>query len=337
VFRLDRFPDEWASVQNDLGVAYARLGGADHQLNVQRALRCFGLALLVRTEEEHPLEWAATQVNLGNTYRRLHGSTPTNSKSLSDAIEAHKGALRIYISHGRVGDSARVQVNLANSYQLLHQRSGVAQHLHDAIVLYEEAVESFSQQNQQLDRATALVNLGAAYEERGDRESLNGAVNSATEAAAIFEALNVAELWAGAQSNLGSALMALGEPAKAAEAFQAALEVQTPEADALECRKTLINIGDAYYQTNEWESALRHYQDAIGLAERMLGESVVPASHPDFFKGSAGLIEKAVSCAMKIDQPEVAFALAQQGKARLLSNSVSHLARKPEAVSTAQG
>merc|ERR1712035_278830 len=74
VYTQTDFPMEWATTQNDLGVAYSDRIRGDKAQNIEAAIAAYQQALLVYTQTDFPIDWAATQNNLGNAYRyRIRG------------------------------------------------------------------------------------------------------------------------------------------------------------------------------------------------------------------------------------------------------------------------
>src|SRR5438552_2633368 len=71
VITESEIPIQWATIQNNLGVAYTELPHGDRTDNLQRAIACFQAALRVRTENDFPVDWMMTQISLGNAYREL--------------------------------------------------------------------------------------------------------------------------------------------------------------------------------------------------------------------------------------------------------------------------
>ncbi len=65
-------PLHWATVQNNLGIAFARLGEREAAPPAwKQAVEAFRSALKVRTRESVPFYWAMTQNNLGIALARL--------------------------------------------------------------------------------------------------------------------------------------------------------------------------------------------------------------------------------------------------------------------------
>ncbi len=62
----ERAPLEWATTQNNLGLALARLGERESgTVRLEEAVAAYRAALEERTRERVPLAWATTQNNLG--------------------------------------------------------------------------------------------------------------------------------------------------------------------------------------------------------------------------------------------------------------------------------
>ncbi len=90
----EQFPQQWAEIQNNLGIAYNyRIQGEKAQ-NIELAIACYNSALIVRTPEQFPQQWATTQNNLGNAYiDRIQGEKAQN---IEDAIACYREALIVY-------------------------------------------------------------------------------------------------------------------------------------------------------------------------------------------------------------------------------------------------
>ncbi|ODG99099.1 hypothetical protein A4S05_05910 [Nostoc sp. KVJ20] len=59
------FPQNWATLQNNLGLLYGKLGLHDKQIQSLKA------SLEVFTRKAFPLDWASTKYNLGLGYQKL--------------------------------------------------------------------------------------------------------------------------------------------------------------------------------------------------------------------------------------------------------------------------
>ncbi|WP_228014452.1 tetratricopeptide repeat protein [Fortiea sp. LEGE XX443] len=68
VYTRSNFPEQWATIQNNLGNAYfVRILG-ERAENIELAIAAYRAALEVRTRTAFPQQWATTQNNLGNAY-----------------------------------------------------------------------------------------------------------------------------------------------------------------------------------------------------------------------------------------------------------------------------
>jgi len=68
VFTRERFPQQWAMTQNNLGIAYSDRIRGEKAENLEEAIACYREALKEYTRERFPQDWAMTQNNLGAAY-----------------------------------------------------------------------------------------------------------------------------------------------------------------------------------------------------------------------------------------------------------------------------
>jgi len=114
-FTREAFPQEWATAQNNLAMAYIDRIRGDKVDNLEQAIAHIKQALQVRTREAFPQEWAQTQNNLGESYRNcIHGERVAN---LEKAIYHYEQALQIYTRETFPQDWANTQNNLVNAYR----------------------------------------------------------------------------------------------------------------------------------------------------------------------------------------------------------------------------
>jgi tetratricopeptide (TPR) repeat protein len=96
LYPRERAPLDWASNQNNLGVAMGQLG--EHELDasdLRLAVAAFRAALLEYTRDSVPLNWAMTENNLGNTLGEL-AERDQDPKQFCEAVEAHSAAWQIF-------------------------------------------------------------------------------------------------------------------------------------------------------------------------------------------------------------------------------------------------
>lgn len=93
VFPRRTFPEQWATIQNNLGEAYCQRQRGERAENWEIALRCFQRALQIYSQGSHPEQWALVTVNLAEAYRhRLRGSRLSN---LERAVAAYGEAWQL--------------------------------------------------------------------------------------------------------------------------------------------------------------------------------------------------------------------------------------------------
>jgi hypothetical protein len=85
----DRFPKQWAEVQNLLGNAYLSRIIGEKATNIEVAIECHKAALEVFERDQFPEEWAVTQSYLGTAYQnRIYGNKMKNLQISSDYFQA---------------------------------------------------------------------------------------------------------------------------------------------------------------------------------------------------------------------------------------------------------
>jgi tetratricopeptide (TPR) repeat protein len=96
VYTREAFPEQWATVQHNLGTAYSNRLRGERQENLERAIAAYKAALEVLTREAFPVDWASTQNNLAVAYfLRIRGDKAEN---LEQAIAAYEKAFSKLLS-----------------------------------------------------------------------------------------------------------------------------------------------------------------------------------------------------------------------------------------------
>ncbi|NCS01614.1 MAG: tetratricopeptide repeat protein, partial [Microcystis aeruginosa G13-11] len=94
IFTFDAFPQDWASTQNNLAIAYRNRIRGDKAENLEKAIAAYTEALKVRTFDAFPQDWASTQNNLAAVYLyRIRGDKAEN---LEKAIASYTEALKVF-------------------------------------------------------------------------------------------------------------------------------------------------------------------------------------------------------------------------------------------------
>ncbi|WP_208346574.1 tetratricopeptide repeat protein, partial [Aetokthonos hydrillicola] len=162
VYTRTAFPQQWATVQNNLGTAYSNRIDGDKAQNLEKAIAAYSQALEIYTRTAFPQQWATTQNNLGNAYRnRIDGDKAQN---LEKAIAAYTQALEIYTRSAFPQDWATTQNNLGNAYS--NRIDGdKAQNLELAIAAFSQALEIYTRSAFPQKNVETLFNLGLAYQD----------------------------------------------------------------------------------------------------------------------------------------------------------------------------
>ncbi|MFM9959341.1 MAG: hypothetical protein ACKVZJ_14885 [Phycisphaerales bacterium] len=115
-------PHEWATTQNNLGVALSLLAPGAQDQNLREAVACFQHALEVRTRAASPVEWATTQMNLGRTHARL--TVGDRGDNLQEAAAYFENALEVFTADAHPQQHALVSNRLRDVKQQLLDRGG---------------------------------------------------------------------------------------------------------------------------------------------------------------------------------------------------------------------
>ncbi|MEZ2251365.1 CHAT domain-containing protein [Microcoleus sp.] len=235
VVTRDAFPEEWATCQNNLGMAYLYRIRGEKAENLELAIAAFEASLEVYTPDAFPFEWAACQNNLGMAYLyRIRGEKAEN---LELTIAACEASLEVYTPDAFPFEWARSQNNLATAYQD-RIRGEKAENLELAIAAYEASLEVCTRDAFPEDWARSQNNLGMAYQNRIRGEKAE---------------------------NLELAIAA----------FEASLEVYTREAFPIDNANTLYSLGVTYHKNAQLPETYNTFNSAIETVELMRSEIII--------------------------------------------------------------
>ncbi|MGK7900175.1 MAG: CHAT domain-containing protein [Hormoscilla sp.] len=276
VFPPEEFPQEWATTQNNLGIAYKDRIAGERSENLERAIKCYHEALKVSTSEAFPVQWAGTQNNLGNAY--LYRIAGERSENIERAIACYHDALKVYTPSALPVDWAMTQNNLGIAYSYRIAGEG-SENLERAIKCYQEALKVYTPPSAlPVDWAMTQNNLGTAYYERiaGERsENLEKAIACYHDALKVRTSEAFPVDWAATQNNLGNAYSdrIAGERSENREraifCYHDAQKVYTPSALPVDWAMTQNNLGNAYSdriageRSENLEKAIKCYHDAL--------------------------------------------------------------------------
>ena len=211
----ERAPLEWATTQNNLGNALARLGERESgTARLEEAVQAYRAALEERTRERVPLDWAVTQNNLGHALCDARRAGERDGAARGGGCGLSRGARGTDARAGSapVGDDAKQPRQCAREARGAGERDGAARGGGSA---YRAALEERTHERVPLDWAMTQNNLGVALQTLGERESGTARLEEAVEAyrAALEEWTRerVPLQWAASQGNQGVAKMLIAD------------------------------------------------------------------------------------------------------------------------------
>jgi CHAT domain-containing protein/tetratricopeptide (TPR) repeat protein len=249
VFTRESFPEQWAAVQNNLGIAYSQRIKGDRADNLEQAIIYYQKALQVRTKESLTIEWAETQFNLGFTHLQLIRGDRADNLEL--VIQFTRASLTVYTSSTFPEKWGRAQSNLGEAYRnRIH--GDRAENLELAIECFNAALSVEHPPNV---KATIQNNLGVAYSERirGERsENLEQAFRYYEATLTVYTPSTFPFDWARTQTNLACAYFYRIRGIKAEnleqgiQASQSALTIYTKDNFPEQWALTQLNLSNIY-------------------------------------------------------------------------------------------
>jgi len=277
VFTRKGFPEQWATLQNNLGNAYSDRIKGERAQNLERAIACFINALEVRTSEDYPEQWATLQNNLGNAYSdRIQGFAAEN---LELAIACYQNALQVRARDTFPKEWATTQNNLGRAYSR-RCRGERADNLELAIACYQSALQVYNRKSFTRRWATTQNNLANAYSERlrgSHADNLEQAIECYQKALQVRTREAMPAQWATTQHNLGRVFSdrIKGERADNLEAaiacYRNALQIHSRRKFPDRWGTIQTYLGKAYNQrlkgdrANNLEAAIACYQKALQI------------------------------------------------------------------------
>jgi tetratricopeptide (TPR) repeat protein len=280
-------PQNWARIQNNLGVAWSNVPTGDRGENLRRAIACYEAALRVYTEQDFPQNWATTQNNLGIAWSNV--PTGDRGENLRRAIACCEAALRVFTEQDSPQNWASAQNNLGTAWSDM-PTGDRGENLRRAIACYEAALRVRTEQGFPQNWASAQNNLGIAWSDMptGDRgENLRRAIACYEAALHVFTEQDSPRTWAMTQNNLGIAWRDMptgdrGENLRRAIAcYEAALRVRTEQDFPQNWASTQNNLGIAWSDmpTGDRGENLRRAIACYEAALRVYTEQDFPQEH----------------------------------------------------------
>ncbi|AFY79937.1 CHAT domain-containing protein [Oscillatoria acuminata] len=252
VFTREVYPEDWAGVQNNLGITYYNRIREDRGQNIEKSILCYQAALDVFTRPAFPLKWAMAQNNLGEAY--LFQVKGDRSENIEKAITYYEYALEVCTRHTFSKQWAMIQTNLGNAY-FFRIRGKREENIEKSIRYCKAALEVCTQETLPYEWARSQNTLGNSYlfRIRGERaNNIELAITALELALKVRKRESFPLDWAMSQNNLGNAYLFRINGNKADNIEQAifsievALELCTNQTLPYEWARGHSSLGNAY-------------------------------------------------------------------------------------------
>ncbi len=270
----DKNPQQWMTLQIQLGVALLQLGKTQFQPDaLEQCIAVFKTVLDLRSNLKTPKIKAFAYASIGEALKTL-GQRGSGSKKLAIAVAAYRSALEQWSRDRAPLEWAAAQNDLGTALQTLGEREGSRDRLYEAVVAYRAALEERTRERVPYLWASTQNNLGAALWRLGESEGDDRRIEEAISAyrSALEERIREQAplAWAMTQNNLGAALSRLGEHRTGTEllkdavaALRSALEERTRDRVPLDWANTQNNLGNALRLIGERENNVSRLEEAI--------------------------------------------------------------------------
>lgn len=186
VYNRTEFPEHWADLQINLGIAYEERIYGNQSEKWEQAIACYENALEVYPRKVSEEKWAQIQENLGNAYRnRINGNQKNN---LEKAIRSYENALQVFTPEGTPKLWGVTKHNLGHAYFAL-QRENLEENIEIAIRHYQDALGVLTRSTFPDLWALTQMSIGNAYSFRlrgNQAENLQEALNHYENALQIY-------------------------------------------------------------------------------------------------------------------------------------------------------
>lgn len=224
VYTQDSTPNQWAKIQNNIGVAYhklAELAEGNERLDLlEQAVSACHAAQSARIREYVPFEWADTEQNLGNVLNELVKLSDDRSIQrdlLQQTAQAYQSSLEVYTYEHDPDSWARIQNKLGDTFFGLVDISEEAEKaslLQSALIAYQAVLRVCTQEHNPDLWALAQANLGAimhglaryASDPAKTLDLLQQAVTAFKKALLFFTQEGYPKSWSTAQIRLAKTL-----------------------------------------------------------------------------------------------------------------------------------
>jgi CHAT domain-containing protein len=320
-------PLRWATIQSNLADALFNRVAGDQTENVEKAINILKTITKIPYLSQLPEDWVDVHTNLASAYReRRRGNRASN---IEMAIDMYIQSLSICEEYNLSMKRTIVWMNLGAAF--LDRLIG------DPIQNIELAKKAFTDVLQELDPkdfpvqwSLAANNLANVYanQQHGNRmENMATAIDFYEQSLAIRSRERSPYEWAQTMVNYAMTLEKADEKdalygEKAIKSLLLALEVFQKSLFPREFELAQTKLGDVYFNSGNWQNAVKHFQEAQLVRDELVLRSSVTDSRI-IELGKLGNIASASAYALaKLEQFEEAIVGLEQNLAWLLRNSL---------------
>lgn len=267
VFTPKNNPEQWATIQYDLGNAFENSRG-NFKLQNERAIRHYNAALKFYSRRRTPFEWAETHIHIARCYSPRHVGKPL--KNALTAISCFRKSLRVFTKEKFPEKWMEVMYCIATVYQDLFSINKV--YVTHSIRVFNAALTMCDRQKLPTEWAWLQHYLGYSflYKHSGKRSvSLKKAIDAFQRALEVRTPDHNRYAWALTQKCLGMTYEAFDNDPEAVEksitCFENALSVFDPVKDRKDWKESQMHLGSAYRQRgknnpDDVEKAIKHME-----------------------------------------------------------------------------
>lgn len=355
VFTEIEYPNKWATIQGLLCEAYIERVYQEKADNLEKAIFFGERAMNILYQQKDQEKWISNMINLGVAYRQR----PLGLKRHNHlkAIQFFDAGLKYCIQ----GQEQWARIHFCKG-DLFHDQivDGSIDRLNQALLHYKKALKFYSKKRFPHEWASVQHNLGSLYInliDRSPKKYLNLAIKYFGKALKIRGLDKGHEFWARTQCGIGAAYSTFLDKVQAPT--EAILKIEcslfhtgtiskyfrtnaksTLVSKAISHSKNALgvyslrdypvanwitnrNIGDIYFENEDWGEAVVAYQNAISAAEYIYQFAFTEGGRRIEVAKISQLYTRLAYCYIQLNRFNDAFVQLESGKTRLLSEALA--------------
>jgi tetratricopeptide (TPR) repeat protein len=205
----DTSPDNWATLQDDLGNTLLRIAARERNApGFEEAVAAFESALQVRTQQNDPRLWALTSWHLALALFR-QGLVTNDSALFEKSLAAYESALTQIKRREMPVEWGLIQNELGTVHLACGEREQGHKHFEEAVSAFRRALEASHPDRRPLDWGAKQNNLGTALTALADRapgsDNLGEAIQAFKASLAAYQEASAPFYIVGVRKNLARA------------------------------------------------------------------------------------------------------------------------------------